>query len=127
MKPAVGAHMLGAGVLIGAVLCATPAAAGGALSVGDLKTLCATSAAGCRYFIYGVVEGATFGDGFKTPGSQLCVAPTATIQDLELAVKTALSKVSDRAVAGGGDDDDDGPPAAAFIASVTTDRFPCPR
>ena len=98
------------------------ARADGELDVGGLKTMCAQtgSADGCRYFIYGVIEGATFGDGFKVPGGQLCVAPSASIADLEAAVKAALADLKTI-------DDEIDIPAAAFVATVSTHQFPCPR
>jgi hypothetical protein len=94
------------------------------MTVADLQTICAgddaETGAACKFFILGVVEGASFGEGRQTAGGPLCIASVPSSQ-LVTAVKIAMAAdlkafPQDRSLA-----------AAGFVAAVAMKAFPCPK
>jgi hypothetical protein len=111
-------------IFAAALLLSLPAPAHAAqMTVGDLQTICAgsdnMSEASCRFFVLGVVEGSSFGEGRKTVGGPLCIAEGVSSVRLRDAVVTAMAAdvsafPKDRSLA-----------AAGFVAAAAMKAFPC--
>ena len=94
------------------------------MTVADLQTICAghdaETGAACKFFILGVVEGASFGQGRQTAGGPLCIASAPSSQ-LVTAVRLAMAAdlkafPQDSSLA-----------AAGFVAAAAMKAFPCSR
>jgi hypothetical protein len=114
-------------VLIGAASLAlfVPAAKADQMNVGDLQMICAgrevESTTACRFFVLGVVEGASFGEGRKTAGGPLCIREGIAGSDLVSTVKRAMTLdlqafPQDKNIA-----------AAGFVAAAAMKAYPCKR
>lgn len=90
------------------------------MPVSFLNTLCSfADDTACAYYVLGVVEGASFGEGRQTAGGTLCVAEGVTAARLKEAVKAAMDLdlkafPEDRNLA-----------AAGFIEAAAMRAFPC--
>jgi hypothetical protein len=131
LKLICGSNSLSGRFVLKRVLCAALIAAPGPalaampqMTVADLQTICAgndaENNAACRFFILGVVEGASLGEGRQTVDGPLCIA-TASSSQLVTAIKIAMAAdlkafPQDRSLA-----------AAGFVTAAAMKVFPCPK
>jgi len=92
------------------------------MTVSDLQAICAgrdaEATAACKFYILGAVDGAVLGEGRKTAGGPLCIAP-ASSERLIPAVKAAMAAdlkafPRDRTLV-----------AAGFVLAAAMRAFPC--
>ena len=93
------------------------------MTVADLQQICAGSSLdtqnACRFFILGVVEGASLGNGAKTAAGPLCIAPGVSDTALVAGVKKMMQAdlvafPEDKSLA-----------AAGFVVAAAMKVFPC--
>ena len=94
------------------------------MTVSDLQLICSGTTEdtqnACRFFILGVVEGATgFGEGTKTAKGPLCIAPDVSDKSLVIAVKKAMQL--DLAAY----PEDKSLLAAGFVVAAAIMAYPC--
>jgi hypothetical protein len=116
--------------ILGTLLSGTAAAA--EMTLGDLYKLCTSSnesdKSACRFYILGVFQGASIGDGTvqdksgnfqEAKNKRFCVPEGLTGEAMELAVKIKMGQ--DLAVY----PKDRDMPAVSFVTGVIAVQFPC--
>ena len=105
------------------MICAPLTAIADQMTVADLQQICSgkdiESQSACRFFILGVVEGASLGTELKTVGGPLCIAPGVSSSALVASVKKMMQAVliaypEDKSL-----------PAAGFVAAAAMKSYPC--
>ena len=100
-----------------------PPALADQMTVAELQQICAGKTLdtqnACRFYVLGVVEGASFGEGSKTVAGPLCIASDVQSTALVDAVKKLmqadlLAYPQDKSLA-----------AAGFVAAAAMKAFPC--
>jgi hypothetical protein len=93
------------------------------MTIADLQQMCTDATAeaenACRFFILGVVDGASMAAGVKTPAGPLCIATGVPGPALVAAVKKAIGEdlatnPEDRSLA-----------AAGIVVAIAMNSFPC--
>jgi hypothetical protein len=104
------------------IACVPLAALAGQMTVADLQLICSGTTEdtqnACRFFILGVVEGATFGAGTKTAAGPLCIAH---MPDKALVVAVTKAMQVDLAAY----PEDKSLPAASFVVAAAMHAYPC--